>query len=374
MPVHLSAEVAEGPNSFMAPNKFLDPQRFIKQCKSASPGFTLALGWTNGWSDDGEKVYTWSMVKAMYDIVEEQAIQQSLTFNVRAKLVKSSITQLKWLMEMTDATLTLFSPGEDNLKSNDILNVRHRLPQEKIFYDIQESIKADLHSVPQDGGVDERQMFQLSQWKAVRSKGGEKIYLGSEALIFQNGLLVSKEEHRLQPGASFILIKGRVEFINIPTVPEEGDSKTSPVGLGVFLRVSQSSVASIVSGIRCFIGFDGHLEISTQSIPGVDRKQDATVTGTLPCFSFEISDYPDLDKIVMIVSRLKVCSDTVSEIDDEHVTKVEFSLKDILIESHYMAMRAPSTQAFVVVDHFQINWSKRVLLISWYTFIWYHNH
>ena len=352
MPVQLSAEVAEGPNSFMAPNKYLDPRRFIKQCMTAFPESTLSLGWTNGWSTDGVQIYSWSMVKVMHDIVASADVQQPLTFNVRAKLVKNSLTQLKWLMEMTGGTLTLFSPQLDKLNSNEILNVRHRLSKDKVFYDIDSSIKAELEKVPLDGGLDERQKFQLGQWKAIHSKDGEKIYLGSEALIFQNGLLISREEFHLENGRDAVTIKGQVEFINIPTVPESGDSVTSPVGLGIFLRVSQGSIATIVSGIRCFIGFDGHLEISTQSIPGMDRRQEATVSGTLPCFSFVIDDYQDMDKIVMTVSRLKSCSDVVQHADEDHVTKIEFSMKDIEIHSHYMAIRAPSTQAFAVVDYF----------------------
>ena len=352
VPVHLSAEVAEGPNSFMAPNKHLDPRRFIKQCKTAFPESTLALGWTNGWSPDGVQIYSWSMVKAMHDIVADAEVNQALTFNVRAKLVKNSLMQLKWLMEMTGGTITLFSPRTDSLNSNEILNVRHRLPRDKVYYDIDGSIKAKLEKVPLDGGLDERQKFQLSQWKAVHSKDGEKIYLGSEALIFQNGFLISREEFHLEGGRDAVTIEGKVEFINIPTVPEDGDSVKSPVGLGIFLRVSQGSIATILSGIRCFIGFDGHLEISTQSIPGMDRKQEATISGTLPCFSFMISDYQDMDKIVMTVSRLKSCSDIVQHADEDHETKIEFSMKDFEIHSHYMAIRAPSTQAFTVVDHF----------------------
>ena len=352
VPIHLSAEVTEGPNSFLAPNKYLDPHRFIKQCSSAFPESTLALGWTNGWCTDCVQMYSWSMVKVMHDIIADAVIEQPLTFNVRAKLVKNSLTQLKWLMEMTSGSMTLFSPASDGLNSNEILSVRKRMKKDKVFYDLDQSIKAELEKVPLDGGLDERKKFQLSQWKAVHSKEGEKIYLGSEALIFQNGFLISREEFHLQNGHNAVTVEGRVEFINIPTVPESGDSTTAPVGLGIFLHVSQGSVATIVSGIRCFIGFDGRLEISTQSIPGVDRKQEATVSGTLPCFSFVISDYQDMDKIVMTVSRLKSCSDVGQHADEDHVTMVEFNMKDIAIHSHYMAIRAPSTQAFAVVDHF----------------------
>jgi hypothetical protein len=47
----------------------------------------------------------------------------------------------------------------------------------------------------------------------VRSRDGETIYLGTEAVVLRTGLLVTKAEHR----ATFhhpVVITGRVEFFN----------------------------------------------------------------------------------------------------------------------------------------------------------------
>ncbi len=320
---------------------------------------TLALGWTNGWSPDGDTMYTWAMVHAMQQLLEKHEVTMPVTFNVRAKLARHSLQQLRWLMEMSGASLTLFSPPDDDVQSNDLLNLRHNLPIHKVFYDVHKSIKLGLETVPQDvaDGVNH---FEARNWDAqarVQSPNAH-IYIGREATVFRNGLLFSSQQYEVTK-VQDRQITGKIEFFNMPTASSPNHTTTTDeTGFEIYLRTYPTATPERMPGIRCSITLLGSLQIIvTPERMAENQREESLVEGTVPCFVFRITDHYNM-KIRFEVSRLKNCHSNPPE--EEFKSTLELNLTDSLPYSQYyhmyfVATRATDTQAFVVLENFQIN-------------------
>lgn len=122
-----------------------------------------------------------------------------MTFNVRADLVRRSLPQLKWLLEMTaSSTVTVISStpaGTDPspLPLHDLAYVRRRVPRHAIFYDLPRANHVDFSSV-KDATVtdshnrdvvqiDEERAFNADQWKVRQNC----LTVHDAAKIFQMG-------------------------------------------------------------------------------------------------------------------------------------------------------------------------------------------
>lgn len=347
-----------GANAHLEVEKTVDGLQFMRLCSTSFPLSTIAVGWvteksTEETSDGGR--YNWTDVKTMLDILEKSPPKQPLTFNIRASFARKSVSQLKWLLEMTRATLTLISPLDDNVPIEDLLYLRHKFPRHSVFYDVPSSIKTAFDLVknredlkPSSFLDDERLAFDVGKWKVVHSQEGETIYLGTQSVLLQTGLLLTKAEYlatRTQP----VRILGRVEFLNYEYGDGE-DSSRAPVGLAVFLRVTQSSRPDSISGIRCFMGVKGMIKIETRGVPGSDSELQAVIPGSAPCFVFKIADYGD-DKIVLGVKRPKRCDD-MGVIDFEN--EISFQMAEITTHSWYIAIKQSVPIGFTAVDQFNI--------------------
>lgn len=79
-PIWLSADILRGPNALYDP---INATYFLRSIDSMFPEVTLSLGWTSGWSSDGEnEQYSWEMVERMEKIARK--MRQPITFAVRA--------------------------------------------------------------------------------------------------------------------------------------------------------------------------------------------------------------------------------------------------------------------------------------------------
>lgn len=347
----MNADVLEGPNADAASSKVVDPQRFLRLCNSLFPHSTVSLGWTTGSPTFGGTTrYDWASVKSMYDLVEKWQLKQPLTFVARASLARHSLPQLKWLTEMTGGSLTIWSPHEDEVPVNDLLMIRYKFPRHKVFYDVHDSLYMAFQPVRDEAEVRLTEgdktlaaaTFRANKWKVVKTKGGEVIYLGNEAVLLQKGLLVTRDMY-----ASPFIISGRVEFLST----EGSDISHPEPGLEIFVLVTQSSRPDTLSGIKCSIGADGSIRISTQGIPGIDRHVESSVTGATACFSFHLTN-KDESHLTMTVVRQKLCGSENSPHD--MVGTLHLSMTDIMQGAGHVAIKTTAGDTFIAVDHLHI--------------------
>ena len=356
-PIHLSADVLPGPNADRSHTKVIDSARFLSVCANHFPKSTLSLGWTHGpIKSDKPNTYTWAMVKAMYDIVEQRQSKQPISFNVHAAFLHRSLAPMKWLVEMTDATLIIWSTSEEQVALADLHHIRRSFPRNKLFYSLHKELysefsllaRADQAQVIIENIGEKPSIFNAEQWKVVRSKDGEVIYLGNEAVLFQKGLLVSKNQYK----TSTLSISGQIELFgssNSPAEITEGEQ-----GVDVFVLVTQSSRPDTISGIKCFMGIDGTLEISTQGMPGIDRH----ATGSLSslslhtCYNFKVHvKYGN--RLFLTVSTTEQCGSEKTFQKSE--TELEMSLEGMPQDLGYLAIRSRMGKSFVAVEQFVIS-------------------
>ncbi|XP_039615185.1 protein FAM151B isoform X1 [Polypterus senegalus] len=136
-PVWLNADILPGPGG--TTSNVVDAQRFLEMVDSFIPGAVLSLGWTTSFSRDQDNYgYTWEMVKQMQELCK--ALQNTITFPVRAALLPASFLQLQWLLQQSERyTLTVWTGKDDLYSLDDLLQYRRHFDKEKIFYDISEA-------------------------------------------------------------------------------------------------------------------------------------------------------------------------------------------------------------------------------------------
>ena len=348
--MYLSANILDGPNTDAA-DKAVDPHRFLRLCNEVFPHSTISLGWTTGPVASGvARQYSWADVKNMHDLVEKWELKQPLTFSVRAALVKNSLAQLKWLTEMTGGTLTVWASPQDEVPVSDLLLLRHKFPKHKVLYDLHEALQLQFQPVRDEAdtrlGDDEKAqataLFKADMWKVVKTKDGEMIYLGNEAVLLQKGLLVTREMH-----PSPFTVEGRFEFLPVAG-HDFGDSEP---GLEIFVLVTQSSRPDTLSGIKCFIGASGTTRLSTQGMPGVDRKVEGSIPGGTACYRLTLTN-KDQSHLIMTVMRQKVCGSHSTANDGENM--LQLSMAGITQGAGHVAIKTVAGNMFVAIDHFAI--------------------
>lgn len=96
---------------------------------------------------------------------------------MQAVLARRSLSQVKWLMEMTPgSTLTVISTAtlaENHDLLEDLKYIRRRLPRHSVFYDISLPVHVEFNAVKDDLSkqhpdaveLDEARAFVADQWK-----------------------------------------------------------------------------------------------------------------------------------------------------------------------------------------------------------------
>ena len=312
------------------------------------------MGWTTGTSESGH--YTWDMVKEMYDIVSVRKIKQPVSLSVRAQYVRKSLSQIKWLSEMLESTVTIFSAKDEILNEGDLLFVRHKFPKESVYYDMHHVSSADLESDKSDAKqianefVLADQTMRTEQWD-VKKESGSKIYLGTESLVIQKGLVINHEDPYVFTNEP-LKLRGRLEFFDIPL---EAESQKD-IEVSIFLHAALNAKSSSLSGIKISINLHGHVEVATHGIKNIDQSATFEVEGDSPCFFFSISENV-VKSVTVEIKRPVQCSDAA-----DLGVPTTFSgstqlvgLHDIQFEHKHVAILAQNKHGFVAFESFVIS-------------------
>ena len=363
-PVWLNGDILPGPNTLDHP---IDWQRFLRLCQEHFPESTISLGWKTGYSTiRARNAYTWAMVKSMHDVVDKWQIKQPVTFAVRASFMKHSLPQLQWLMEMFGATLTVFSPEEDEVPVSDLMYLRQKLHKDQVYFDLPDSLKTQFDTVKDQPEAEGKKVdppegqsgaFDVADWILARGEKGETIFLGSEAVMLQRGQLLSKGKYPMDR-IKMLQIVGRIQFI--PTL-EPGEEVSiidkEDFSLEIYLHVLQGARPSAISGIRCAISPSGKITVGTKSIPGTDSETSATFKGPISCVDLYIEELPSKG-VLMKVTQLEECNSISPTVTD--TLEVKLPLTDLQVDGEHVAIRGVGTTSFVAIPRFQIHLSDHL--------------
>ena len=315
------------------------------------PKSTLSLGWSVGpASMDKNNYYDWGMITAMHDILESHHIDQPLTFPVNAAYLRQSLYPLLWLCEMTGSSLTVYSKDSDTISVDDLLFMRSYLSHSKLYFDLpQELHDSFIEQMQEDPQIEkEPTMFSSDIWSVIKSDIGESVYMGTEAVVIQNALLVSKAA--MHSGDNTLTLKGLLTFLRHSETKHKKED--FDLDFELFLRVTQGSNPSVLSGIRCKITSVGEISISSQGIPGIDQAVVENFGHVAECFSFTIEDNIRAQTINLKVSVMSGCQSTTQQILDEK--SVAFNRKGIQLDGVYIALKTSGDDGFVVLNQFII--------------------
>ena len=301
VPVQLSADVLMGPESLLSPSRPLNPTRFLRLCATHFGRATVAVGWSGGGATGSDAAYyDWWAVKRMHDALtsteEGGAVPTRVAINVRARWARASLGPLRWLTQMTDASLTLLAEPGESVTVADLLWVRARLPWRRVHYDIGGgALRERFNALKNDVAPVSDRQFDADQWKvAATPAAAQHVYLGTHAVLMRRALLVSR-----RPAVGGLA--GRVHFLQASTAAV----------LTVLVRVTQAGRPDSLSAVSCAIAGDGGVRVASQSIPGVDRALEArlpaSATDRPACLEFVIADTGH--NITLTVTRPASCAD-----------------------------------------------------------------
>ena len=341
----MNADILPGPGGFES--AIIDVQRFLRLTSSMFPKSTLSLGWVTGpITSFRNNYYDWQMVTAMHDVCETYGINQPLTFAVRAAYLRQSLHPLLWLCEMTGASLTVYSQENDFVSIDNLLFIRSYLSHSKLYYDLPLMLKREftLRKDEVNHISAEITSFNSDTWSIVRTDAGESIYMGTEAIVIQDCLLVHKAPVHTDNHA--LTVKGHVTFLDSPELNTEEETY-----LRVVLHVTQGSSPSVLSGIRCELSSKGKVSIVTQGIPGVDKEVMDSISTTGDCYSLVVVDNPTEGVTSFTVEALKACqADSPIVLEEKTITLETIG---ITLDGTHLALRT-SGEGFTVVNHFHI--------------------
>ncbi|XP_034247808.1 protein FAM151B [Thrips palmi] len=159
-PVWLNADILPGPvNASESGTIPVDAKRFLDKAKAEYPDLMLSLGWTTRWGSklDQSQVpvdqvkYSPDQVKAMIAAIKNSAVDQPITYAVRAAFVANSLDELKSLLDQTpqasgQATLSVWSSDD-----TDVVDVKQlkknilALGKDRVYVDVGEQLAKDLN-------------------------------------------------------------------------------------------------------------------------------------------------------------------------------------------------------------------------------------
>ena len=289
---------------------------------------------------------------------------QPLTFHVRAALAWRSVAQLRWLMEMTGATVTLYASPQDEVTLQNLQYIRNKLPHDEVFYDIPQELETILDGMrdskdnlaevqPLMGEKGKGLVFKAEDWIILRADQGEKVYLGTESLVLQRGILLSRDKFDVATKGK-LTIHGRVEFVEFAKPIHDKSTNTNDLGIEVILSVVQGGRPGAISGFKCFIGAQGHISIATQSIPGTDAREDASmfeITQSIGCAHFVV-EHTHLDVIKLTVTQVKDCSHYESDV--LKTVTVSLPVREIAVDAGHIALRGSGDIGFAAIPMLKV--------------------
>lgn len=273
-PIWLNADILPGPcyDKVCVP---VAPVKFLSLCKRYFPNATLSIGWTTGKNMTApENFYNWSQVLPMGQLVSQ--IAQPVTFPVRAILVRRSLKQLHWLLDLSQTfTITIWSSTTDNLDVQDLVALRQSvLDKRRIYYDLppdQEKAFKDALASSSDGREDGRDFFT---WKAARAtKHCKDVLVGHNNVMFSGngGQVISKNVLYKISAKYFQQISGIVSFIDTGGVNNKRSISIKLHVKDITGKVTNSQVVTLV------LHSNGIFQLS---INNADKKQGSVQSET----------------------------------------------------------------------------------------------
>ncbi|XP_031553916.1 protein FAM151A-like [Actinia tenebrosa] len=229
-PVWLNADILDGP-CFDKVSLPINPKTFIELCQQYFPNAVLSLGWTTGNEvKDAKNKYTWGNVIEMGQHVS--SISQPVTFPVRAALIKRSLPQLLWLLDLSrNLTLTVWSSESDDYDTRDLLELRFKVYDKKnVYYDLPEKQAEDLKHHLRGPQEDPNNPYHnnLVKLKGYSTASCTDVLVGETKVMFtgKGGWVSSVEElqaknlesQHITIGVSFISLDGQNATQNVTVI------------------------------------------------------------------------------------------------------------------------------------------------------------
>ncbi|XP_030026471.2 protein FAM151B isoform X1 [Manduca sexta] len=150
-PLWLNADILPGPVE--ATTKPVDPIKFI-QLGAKHPRAVLSIGWTTNYGGNiTEGEYSRDQIGAMLRLVNEQKINQTVTFPVRAGLASNSQPVLLDLLRETaslNSSMTVWSSEGDNVEVDRLKALILTVGLERTYLDVPHDLAAKLQLPPAD--------------------------------------------------------------------------------------------------------------------------------------------------------------------------------------------------------------------------------
>lgn len=221
-PIWLNADILMGPcfDKVCTP---VDAKQFIEDCKKYFPSSLLSIGWTTGNDVKPEKnKYTWIHVLEMGKLVVD--VSQPITFPVRASLVKRSLPQLLWLLDISrNFTLTVWSSEKDTVDVKDLVELRRSVYNKKnVYYDLPQS-QADAFAKALDGlDVSTSDPYQDKIYGALKGfaiQSCSDVIVGETKIMFsgKGGWVSTTKEVKAIDSTSNIHFQMEVSFLSLST-------------------------------------------------------------------------------------------------------------------------------------------------------------
>ncbi|KAG6451936.1 hypothetical protein O3G_MSEX007387 [Manduca sexta] len=150
-PLWLNADILPGPVE--ATTKPVDPIKFV-QLGAKHPRAVLSIGWTTNYGGNiTEGEYSRDQIGAMLRLVNEQKINQTVTFPVRAGLASNSQPVLLDLLRETaslNSSMTVWSSEGDNVEVDRLKALILTVGLERTYLDVPHDLAAKLQLPPAD--------------------------------------------------------------------------------------------------------------------------------------------------------------------------------------------------------------------------------
>lgn len=294
----------------------------------------------------------------MFHLLSKRDTGQSISISVHALLCRESIPMIKWISEMLDASVTVVSSTDDKVNPNDFLFLRNKFPKHLVYYDMHHSSvvgKEDMEH-PQQVAAQLQKLqhtrFRTDQWRVIPGFE-EKVYMSSEAVVIQAGIVAYGEDPYVYTNEPMI-IRGRLTMFNMPIKRD----LRKDIGVTITLHDKLNSELNSIEGIRCFIGLDGLLKLSTK----VKRENDivpltaeTTNEQSSGCYNFEIHEMVGR-KILMNVQHAHSC-DTTSYFHSYATSNstVELDVSDIEYIHKYITISSSNPYGYVAIEILKVN-------------------
>lgn len=148
-PLWLNADILPGP--IKATTKPVDPLKFL-ELASKHPRAVLSIGWTTNYGGNiTEGEYSREQIGAMLRLVNEQHVNQTVTFPVRAGLASNSQPVILDLLRETtslNSSMTVWSSDGDNVEVERLRALILTVGLERTYLDVPHELAAKLHLPP----------------------------------------------------------------------------------------------------------------------------------------------------------------------------------------------------------------------------------